>query len=390
MKIASALSTHRDSQSIVDDLVASIGDLTNPDLALLFVSPHHEENCDELVAAVVEKTGARNLIGCTGDSIIGPNREIEREPAVALWAASLPGVRVMPFLVDIDDVNNFDNAESWRDRIGANADDQPSFIVLPDPFTYGPAVEHTLNVMDTLYPGSTIVGGLPSGASAPGENRIFLNDTVLRQGMVGVSLSGPVAIEAVVSQGCRPIGEPFVVTRAEQNVIRELRGQPAIEVLKQVVDAADADDQALIRQGRLHIGSVVDEARASFGPGDFLIRNMMGVVDNSAIAVAAFMRTGQTIQFHVRDAESADADMKKLVAACMGEPANAPKGGLLFSCNGRGTHMFKTPNHDISIVNDYAKDCAVAGFFAAGEIGPVAGKTFVHGLTSSLILFREA
>lgn len=388
MEFKAAVSTHRDPEGIVSDLVAN-GAVERPDLAILFVSPHHEDACEQLVQRVLEKTGASNLIGCTGESIIGPDAEFERMPAVALWTASLPGVRIMPFVVDIDDVRNFETVEDWSDRIGVERDQSPSFIVLPEPFTFGPAVEHTLGVMDQLYPGSAIVGGLPSGGAAPGENRMFLNEQVLRQGLVGVSMTGPVAVEAVVSQGCRPIGEPYVVTRAENNVIRELRGRPALEVLKSVYEAAGESDQALIREGRLHIGSAIDETRSKLGPGDFLIRNMMDVIDDSAIAVAAYIRPGQTVQFHVRDADSADKDMQRLLHASIGQSESAPQGGLLFSCNGRGTRMFDNPNHDIGIVNAEAPSCAVAGFFAAGEIGPVGGKTFVHGLTSSLVLFRE-
>lgn len=388
MEFKSAVSTRRDPDGIVEELVSS-GAVEQPDLAMMFVSPHHEDACDALVQRVLEATGASNLLGCTGESIIGPSSELERTPAVALWTASLPGVRVMPFVVDIDDVNNFETAEDWTDRIGMERDTSPSFVVLPEPFTFGPAVEHTLNLMDQLYPGSTIVGGLPSGGSSPGENRIFLNDQVLRQGLIGVSLSGPIAVEAVVSQGCRPIGEPYVVTRADQNVIRELRGRPALEVLKSVFEQAGEADQALIRQGRLHIGSAIDASRSQFGPGDFLIRNMMDFVDDTAIAIAAIIRPGQTIQFHIRDAESADKDMQRLLTASLGEADTPPQGGLLFSCNGRGTRMFDNPNHDIGIVNEQAPNCAVAGFFAAGEIGPVGGKTFIHGLTSSLVLFRE-
>ncbi len=388
MEFKSAISTHREPEGIVEDLIAT-GIVDRADLALLFVSPHHEDACDKIVQLVLEKTGASNLIGCTGESIIGPNSELERTPAVALWTASLPAARVLPFVVDLDDVNNFETVEDWSDRIGIERDESPSFIVLPEPFTFGPAVEHTLGIMDQLYPGSTIVGGLPSGGTSPGQNRVFLNDQVLRQGLVGVSLSGPIAVEAIVSQGCRPIGEPYVVTSAEQNVIRELRGRPALEILKAVFEEAGAADQALIRKGSLHIGSAVDETRSEFGPGDFLIRNLMEFVDDTAIAVAAFIRPGQTIQFHIRDAESADNDMQRLVSESVRDADTPPQGGLLFSCNGRGTRMFSEPNHDINIVNHQAPDCAVAGFFAAGEIGPVGGKTFVHGLTSSLVLFRE-
>lgn len=388
MRFKAAITTNSDAGDAVRELVDAAAGVT-PDLAMLFVSPHFEGDCETILGRVLDSTNARNLIGCTADGVIGPDREVENAPAIALWLANLPGVRVLPFVIDIDDVRNFDSPEDWRDRTGMQADDRPSLVLLPEPFSFGPALEHSLDQLDSAYPGSTIVGGLASGGERPDQNRLFLNDQVLRKGMVGVSLSGPVAISSVVSQGCRPIGEPLVVTKAEHNVIKELRGRPAMEILQQIFQKADPEDRALMQRG-IHVGCVVDESRSNFGQGDFLIRNLMGIVGQTGIAIAALVRPGQTIQFHVRDSRSADQEMRSMLGQSLGEMGAPPEGALLFTCNGRGTHMFGQPNHDIGVVNQLASNCQVAGFFAAGEIGPVGHRTFIHGFTSSLIVFREA
>jgi small ligand-binding sensory domain FIST len=298
----------------------------------------------------------------------------------------MPGVRILPFVIDQNDVNESSSVEFWHEHIGAGPDDKPGFVILPEPFSID--AETLLAELDVAYPASKIVGGMSSGANGPNQNRLFLNDQVLRQGLVGVSLSGPVELHPVVSQGCRPIGEPFVVTKAEQNVIFELRGRPALDVLRGVFNDAPASEQALMQQG-LHVGNVVDERLEKFGQGDFLIRNLMGVVQESGLAVNALVRPGQTIQFHVRDSASADEDMRRMLDGTLATMGKAPTGGLLFSCNGRGARMFGKPNHDIGVVNNAAKGCQVAGFFAGGEIGPVGRRTFIHGFTSSLVLFRE-
>lgn len=387
MRFKSALSTNPDTSAAVAEVCEAVAGLSL-DLSFVFVSPHHEDEFDSMIRGIREGTNARNLIGCTGEGIIGPDREVERSPALALWAAELPGVRVLPFVMDLDDVANFETDDDWRDRVGAGAGDPPCFVVLPEPFTFGRAIEHTLDRLDALFPVSTTVGGLSSGAESPGQNRLFLNDQVLRTGLVGVSLSGAVVVDAVVSQGCRPVGEPFVVTKAERNVIQELRGRPAVEILQGVYRSASQDEQALMQQG-VHVGSVVDEGRGVFKQGDFLVRNLMGVVEETGIAVAALIRLGQTIQFHVRDSRIADQEMKALVGRKLEKMKQPPAGGLLFTCNGRGTRMFGKPNHDIDVVKTLAADCEVAGFFAAGEIGPIGKHTFIHGFTSSLVLFRE-
>ncbi|GMU32455.1 MAG: FIST C-terminal domain-containing protein [Planctomycetia bacterium] len=385
MQFKAALSTLTDTRAAISQLKAAVGDL-DPDLVLLFVSPHHLENADALLADVRDKINARNLIGCTAAGIIGGDREVEDAPAISIWAAKLPDVRILPFIIDQQDVTSLEGNDAWRDHLIVSADAKPGFIILPDPFSID--VEHCLSEMDDAYPGSKIVGGLASAGRAPGENRLFLNDQVLRQGLVGVSLSGPIQIDTVVSQGCRPIGEPFVITKAEQNVIQELRGKPALEIVRSVFASASPTDQALMQTG-LHVGRVVDERGEKFGQGDFLIRNLMGVVEQSAIAINALIRPGQTIQFQVRDSKSADEEMRDLLTEEIAAMPTPPGGGLLFTCNGRGARMFGKPDHDIGLVNSIAKDCQVAGFFAAGEIGPVGNRTFIHGFTSSLILFRR-
>lgn len=385
MEFRAALSTLTDSRAAVSQLKAELEGF-DADIVLLFVSQHHQQNFEALATDLRDRINTRNILGCTAAGVIGPSREMEETPSISVWAAKLPGVRVLPFVIDQGDVESFESEEDWHERVGAAADSKPGLIILPDPFSID--VEFCLGRLDEAYSEASVVGGLASGANRAGDNRLLVNDQVLRQGLVGVSLSGPIVMETVVSQGCRPVGDPLVVTRAEENVIYELRGQPALEVVRHLYASSPDADQALIQKG-LHLGRVVDEHRERFGPGDFLIRNLLSVVDETAIAVGALVRPGQTVQFHVRDSKSADQEMRALLKRKIEEMQRPPSGGLLFSCNGRGERMFGRPNHDIGLVNDLVPNCRVAGFFAAGEIGPVGNRTFIHGLTSSLILFRE-
>ncbi len=386
MKFVSRLSLRTETDAAVHDLCIDLKQF-EADLAVVFASHHYGPEFHELVQGIYSSINCRNLIGCTGEAIIGPTAEIEARPAVSLWAAKLPDVRVLPFLLDQEDVTRLgDDPEAWHDRLGVSVDDDPSFIVLPDGFSID--IPSCLGRMDSYFPGSTIVGGIASGAEAPGQNRLFLNDQTLRQGLVGVSLSGNVEIASVVSQGCRPVGEPFVITKARDNLIEELGGKPALAVLQQVFNEAEASDQELMKRG-VHVGRLVDESRRQPGAGEFLVRNMMGVSPDQALAVTDFLRPGQTVQFHVRDSLSADEEMDRLLRAERERIECPATGALLFSCNGRGRRFFRKPNHDIALVNNIVGDCPTAGFFAQGEIGPVGGRTFIHSFTSSLILFRE-
>ena len=233
-------------------------------------------------------------------------------------------------------------------------------------------------------PGLPLIGGLASAARRPGENILFRNDQLVTAGMVGMSLSGPIAVETIVSQGCRPIGNPMIITKARENVIQQLGGKPALGKLQEMVEKLTPRDRALLENGLL-MGRVMTEYRDKFARGDFLVRNVVGVGQNDgAIALADMVRVGQTVQFHVRDAESATEDLTLML-----EQSSQTKaaGGLLFSCNGRGSRLFGREDHDSGAVAQSMPETPVAGFFAAGEIGPVGGKNFLHGHTASLALF---
>ena len=384
MAFKAAISTEAVTEAAMEEVCGALVAM-KPDLLAVFASHHHEPGFEALIDGLQSRVSPRNLVGCTGDSIIGPNREVENAPAVAVWAARMPGVRVLPFVLDQHDLTGFDDAEDFVDRAGVRPEAKPSFVLLPDPFSID--AEQCLGRMNEAYPGCTIVGGMASGADAPGQNRLFLNDQVLRQGLVGVSLSGPISITPVVSQGCRPIGELLLVTKAKENVIQEIRGHPAIEILRAVYESAPTAEKALIHQG-LFVGCVVGRADKAESRREFLIRNLLGIVESKGLAVNTLVKKGQVIQFHVRDARSASREMKALLTGKIAAMDQAPGGGLLFSCNGRGRRMFGIPDHDITLVNRHARGCQVAGFFAGGEIGPLGGRAYIHGFTSSLILFN--
>jgi small ligand-binding sensory domain FIST len=238
------------------------------------------------------------------------------------------------------------------------------------------------------HPGIPVIGGMASGGMGPGDNRLLLGDQVLRDGAVGVRVSGAVEIRTVVSQGCRPVGEPLVVTDCDRNAILKLGGRPALDRVQELYSALPAEDRQLFQRAP-HIGVVMDERQDRFGPGDFLIRNVIGVdPGHSAVFVGDLLRRGQTVQLHVRDGDAAREDLAALLEAAERDLANpGPRGALLFTCNGRGTRLFSGPNHDIGALVRVWGSIPVGGFFAAGELGPVAGTNHLHGFTACVALF---
>lgn len=387
---AATLSTDSVWEKALDQaIVGARGSLGSPpDLALTFISPHHAHAAEQIAAEVYQRLAPATVIGCTGESIAGTGQEIEDGPALAMWMARWPNVRITPMHMAFERSPEGSVIEGWSDALPADwlADD--FLIALGEPFSF--PTDFFLERLNEDRPNIPVLGGMASGGAAPGENLLMLNGEVIDEGAVVVHVSGPIRLRTVVSQGCRPIGRPFVVTKAERNVIYELGGKPSFIQLREIFDTLPTSEQRLV-QNALHIGRVVSEYKEKFEHGDFLIRNVMGIDANTgAIAIGDYLRAGQTVQFHVRDEEASAAELKQLLASARNSHRRAPIGSLLFTCNGRGTRMFSQPHHDVQAVASAFGPIPLAGFFAQGEIGPIGKQNFVHGFTASLGLFYPA
>jgi small ligand-binding sensory domain FIST len=359
----------------------ALGD-ASPSLAVLFASAHFLASAEALVAAIAEQAGPLPLIGCVGESVAGGAHEVESEPAVSLWLGADLGP-VEAFAMDYIRTPSgaYGGYRFPREPNGVH-------LLICDPFTF-PA-DGLLAHLNEQIPGTVVMGGMASAAARPGQSRLFLDDRVLSSGAVGVNLPGA-EVHPLVAQGCRPVGEAYIVTRADGSVIHELGGRPPLVRLREMAAAMSGRDQELLAQG-LQLGVVIDEYRAEPGQGDFLIRGVVGAdPDSGAIAVGDEMQVGQTVQFHVRDAASADEDLRRALereSAALG--GRRPAGALLFTCNGRGSRLFDQPDHDAGLIASVLGDIPVAGFFCAGELGPVGGRNFLHTFTASIALFPDS
>jgi len=391
MKFASAISTKVDLIDLVQDLAQQVRADLGPekiDLALLFVHPRLLGENDGWAENVRRGLGARHLVGCTGSGIIGGRHEYEHTPAVSLLAAQLPGVEVTPFHITQEELEEANGAAFWHFLLETTPDAEPKFLTFLEPFSIHATA--LIAALGEAYPGAPFLGGLSSGGRQAGECRLFLDDAVEDTGAVGVALSGNLELRAVISQGCRPIGEPLTITRADKNIIFEIGGRPPLEVLQEMMPQLPSGDQKLAKTA-LFLGRVINEYQEDFGRGDFLVRNLIGHDPNSgAMAIADLMHTGQTVQFQVRDGMSAAEDLQTLLLRERRLATHSPvRGAVLISCLGRGAGMYGKPNHDINALQETLGPLPAAGFFANGEIGPVGEKPFIHGFTSVIGLFAE-
>lgn len=391
MKWSSVLSRERSPRFAVEEALEGIAanlEGEAPDLVLVFAYPSQTDQYPLVVEAVAERYPDAALVGCSAAGVVGGGREVEHEPALALTAAVLPGVDVEVFHLLPNEMELLgDEPLLWRRRFGDVAAGEPHFVLFPDPFTCDAGV--LIRALDDAYPASPKVGGLVSGGGAPGENQLFAGVEVHSAGAVGVVLRGNLVMDTIVAQGCRPIGDPLFVTWAEDNILCQLEGRRATEVLSELYDSLSADDQELFRSS-LHLGVVMQEGEQEYRHGDFLIRNVIGMDPESGVlAVGERLNNGQVVQFHVRDAKTSAADLQAMLDRCKQDLGGAsPEGALLFSCLGRGERLYGVVDHDSNLIAANLGQLPIGGFFCNGEIGPVGGQSFLHGYTSSIAVFR--
>jgi small ligand-binding sensory domain FIST len=362
------------------------------DLVLVFVGAPSLERVEDGLAEVRARIPAAAVVGCGAQGVVGAGKEVE-DGGVTVWAASLPGASVESFHLEAVAAGDSVAIAGMPDFNGANA-----ALLLADPYTF--PIEPLLGRLGDEYPELPVVGGLASASALPqaaegfGEasegssERVVLlhDDRPLSGGAVGAALRG-VEVRPCVSQGARPIGPEMIVTAAEGNVIQELASRPALERLKQAIAELDPGERALAAQGLL-VGLVIDPNQPAYERGDFLVRGLLSADETSGtVTVGASVRVGQTVRLHVRDAASAHEDLTLALGRQLRERDGPPAGALIFTCNGRGSHMFDSPDHDARAVAEAFSGAPAGGFFCAGEIGPVGGRNFIHGFTATLAVF---
>lgn len=382
VRIGTGISTHEDPRVGAIEAAQAAGaglEGASADLVVLFASGGHLAGPEATLEGVHEALRPAALVGCGAGGVLGCGAEHEDGMAVAVWAAALDGGRAQTFHAMASVHEDTVTVIGMEDLAGARGT-----ILLPDPYSF--PTDPLLQDLATRAPGVPVIGGLASGRRPDETGVIFHGDEVLDGGAVGVRFDD-VELLPCVSQGATPVGPELTITEAEGNVISELAGQPALDRIRAVIEELDPADRALIGGGLL-IGLVVDGGRPEYGHGDFLVRQLIGADPVAGtLAVAAPVRPGQVLRLHARDAASADRDLQEQLRLRVSALGGAPAGALAFSCNGRGRAMFGIDDHDAGALSEELRGAPSAGFFAAGEIGPVGGASFLHAFTATVALF---
>ncbi|MEY3298068.1 MAG: hypothetical protein RLZZ597_1328 [Cyanobacteriota bacterium] len=402
MQWANALSQRASLEGAVQEVVDQLQERFQgqPDLGLVFISSAFTSEFPRLLPLLQERWPMPVLVGCSGGGVVGMAGmttavEVESAPALSLTVARLPGVTVQPFHLSGDDLPDLDSPpDTWTDLIGVDPATNPQFILMADPFSA--SINDLLQGLDFAYPQAVKVGGLASVDGFSRQSGLFCKATLHNEGVVGVALSGAIVLDAIVAQGCRPIGPAYQINQAERNIVLSLNDpehdgeeRPPLAVLQDLIQTLSEADRKLA-QNSLFIGIAQDGFKLTLSQGDFLIRTLVGVDPKTgAIAVGDRVRPGQRIQFHLRDARTSAEDLDHWLGNYCRQQPTAPAGALMFACMGRGEGLYQTSNFDSGLLQEYLGPVPLGGFFCGGEIGPVGNTTFLHGFTSVFGLCRQ-
>lgn len=374
--VVDAATTRVDTVAATEEVAAEIlqGLGGSPDIVLAFFSPHHRENAGALLETLQRELTPDAITGSSMSGVIGGGREFQAGPGISLWAARLPGARLQTYRLELESEES--RITGWPD-----VPESASAVMLVEPFSF--PLEPFFESLRKLPDLPTMLGGISSGADRAGENVLLFDETLVQQGAVGFAMDGGYRFETVLAQGCRPVGPPFLVTRSEGNVVFELGGRPAYGELSEVLIAIGEEERNRFMRAP-HVGIQPLESTSGEDGSDTLIRGVMGVdPDAGAIAVSDTIDEGEMLQFQARDREYAHRQMEsalKLAGSFDSEVLSA----LVFDCTARGLHLFQRADHDIQLIQELWPDLPVAGCFAAGEIGPVCGLPYIHGLSASI------
>jgi small ligand-binding sensory domain FIST len=353
------------------------------DLALVFVTGDAHTRAHEALHAVRRVTGAPVVMGCSGTGILTERREVEDDLAVAVLAVRCERLLATPFAFERQGERRDLGTELAR-RIGPTVAEGGCALVLPDAMGCNPPA-----LLGQLHDALGFVPVL--GAVAAGSPMFELYNTDAMEGaLVGVALSGLAPVIGV-TQGCTPIGEPYVITHAEGNVIQRIGSRPALEMLTEAI-RANPDTQARIRHAGVFAGLAMDPAKSPLERGDFLVRNLVGADQSSgAVALAERVRVGQTLQFQIRDAEASRQDLRDMLDELAERlHGRRPAFGCYFDCAGRGRGLYGVPDHDVSLIRERLGEFPLVGFFGNGEFAPIGRRNFFHNYTGALVIFPEA
>jgi small ligand-binding sensory domain FIST len=335
-------------------------------VGFVYVSDRLAGDFAAIVERLREATGVASWAGTVGIGICATGTEYFDRPAITAMLGTLPEGSFALF----DSKRDAPQAFAQQHAGWLGGDTMPFGVVHADPRTES-LVEDLARLAETT--GSYLVGALPSSRGPHPQVAGALSEG----GITGLIWSGETAVTTALTQGCAPIGPQHTVTAAQRNIVIELDGRPALDVLKEDVGELLARD---LRRLGGYIFAALPVAGTDWG--DYLVRNLAGLDPNQGlVAIGDMVEPGQALMFCRRDRATAADDLQRMLGRLKGRLARAPKGALYHTCLARGPNMFPGESAELGMIREALGDVPLAGFFGNGEISNGRLYTYTGVLT---------
>jgi len=365
------------------------GNITKADFAVIFCTFPHRGSYKDILKSVCQITGTTNVAGCSGIGVLTNYGEVEAKPGVAVLAVSSDGMHATSFLVHHTDDGGMKAGLEIGGRLIPIKDENALLTILPDPFHIHP--ELLMRGIESRMGEIQIVGASASEHPAFHETFEFCGESVASGAVSGFMIQGSFTHRIGITQGCQPVGVPCIITKSEQNLIFELDGQPAFEVLKKQVPKRILENpRDLLRL--LFVGFTPDPTETEIIGVEYLVRNLIGInPDTGVIGVAENVREGQIMTFAVRHPIMAREDLKQMLErlASSRDSQKPFKFGFYFNCCARGSSLYGYEGIDTAYITHALGEIPIIGFFGNSELAPLKGINRLFTYTGVLVLISE-
>jgi small ligand-binding sensory domain FIST len=377
MKVGIGLSTAREAsraaREAAREALRLLGE-RKAEVGLCFATADYCPQAEALLETLQDALGTDQVVGASGAGVLTSTMEVEEAPGLVVVAFASEDVGIWPLaLAEPEELG------PWLEtKLGPSPG--RLFICLADTYAVAPA--ELLQVVEEASPGATLVGGGSCDYGSGHDSFQFGPQGLIRGGVAGLVMDG-VETWVGVAQACRPIAEPYLITRAQGSIVEELSGRPALEVLAEVFRSR------ALERGLFAGLSVVDGQ--TFGPGDYVVRPITALdPEEKRFTVAAEVSEGQSLAFALRDPRGARQELERLLSDCSTKIRQGPRPsfGLYFTCCGRGRSLYGQTGVESGLLRAHLGPVPLGGLFTGLEIAPMAGRCRLHLFSSVLVLVR--
>ena len=366
-----------DWETLVRSCLEQIGDVpSGANLGFVYVTDTLDGDLPLIADRLREATGVEHWVGTIGFGVMVGGREYFETPAMVAMLGVLPedSFRILP-TVDTPGDALPDNVMNWAGRANpvlgiVHADPRNAYI--------GDILNAITDDTDAF-----LVGGLTASRGKQAQ----IADRLTEGGVSGVLFGEDVRVVTGLSQGCSPVGDIHEITKADENIIAELDGRPALDVFRE--DIGEVLSRNLERvSGYIHaalpIAGAESDSDSGDDSGDYLVRNIVGIDPaNKLVAIGERISAGDRVMFVRRDGPAAAEDLDRMLADVTRRAEGTPKAALYYSCVARGPNLFGPDSDEMKAVQAVlGEDVPLVGFFANGEIS----KNRLYGYTGVLTL----